>query len=119
MPAPALSLAAGPAERRRADRETVVVTRATARGQGEHPGAAVLLDLSIYGCRLTTAADRAPGTRLLLRLEGGWPIPATVAWAEGGRMGCRFDEPIANEVMRRFTRLSRDPSSRPRAEAAP
>lgn len=100
------------AERRRADREAVTVTRATVRGQGEMPGAATLLDLSIYGCRLEMALPPDPGARLWLRLDGGWPVRATVVWADADRVGCRFDEPIANDIMRRFTRLERIQSAR-------
>lgn len=118
MPAAATSLAIHPVERRRAIRETVAVSHATVRGLGDAPDDAVLLDLSIYGCRLATAAAHAPGAALWLRLDGGWPIAATVAWADGERVGCRFDEPIANAVMRRFTRLTLDQSSRQRASAA-
>jgi hypothetical protein len=102
------------AERRRAEREAVVVTRASVRGQGETPGDAELLDLSIYGCRLRIAAAYKQGARLWLRLDGRWPVRATVIWTDAERIGCRFDEPIANEVMRSFTRLTLD---RPRASA--
>ncbi|WP_375390980.1 PilZ domain-containing protein [uncultured Sphingomonas sp.] len=91
-------------EQRRAERHEVNVTRATARGHGEPPAAAALVDLSIYGCRLLVAEASEPGARLWLRLDGGWPIAATVVWADAGRIGCRFDAPIANATMRRFTR---------------
>lgn len=109
-PLPALPIDA--AERRRADRSPVVIARATARGHGDAPAEAALIDLSIYGCRLSLAAPPAAGARLWLRLDGGWPIAATVMWAHGGRMGCRFDAPIATEVMRRFTRLQPDHPAR-------
>ena len=111
MPAPALSLIA-PAERREGERRLVTVTRATVRGQGEMPSDATLLDLSIYGCRLRVPTPPAAGTRLWLRLDGGWPLRATVVWADTDRIGCRFDEPIANSTMRDFTRLRPDHSPR-------
>jgi hypothetical protein len=115
MPAAAVrSLEVDAADRRGAEREAVVVTRASVRGQGEMAGDAELLDLSVYGCRLRVAAAYDQGARLWLRLDGGWPVRATVVWADDGRVGCRFDEPIANETMRRFTRLTLD---RPRASA--
>ena len=85
-----------------------MVTRASVRGQGETANDAELLDLSIYGCRLRIAAAHEVGARLWLRLDGGWPVRATVMWADAERIGCRFDEPIANEIMRRFTRLTLD-----------
>lgn len=107
MAAPALDLA--PVNRRRARREEVLVTRAAVREQGGLAGDAVLLDLSIYGCRLQVTAAHKVGTRLWLRLDGGWPVRATVMWADPNRIGCRFDEPIANAVMRGFTRLTLNP----------
>lgn len=111
MPAAALRpVELNAADRRRAEREAVVVTRASVRSQGEAAGDAELLDLSIYGCRLKVAATYDQGAQLWLRLDGGWPVRATVMWADAERIGCRFDEPIANEVMRRFTRLTLDRS---------
>lgn len=107
MPATAALPPAAPVELRGARREVVTVTRATLRGLGEAPDAAVLLDVSIYGCRLQVATPPAAGARLWLRLDGGWPVRATVVWADPDRIGCRFDEPIANAVMRRFTQAER------------
>lgn len=101
-----------PDERRRAEREAVLVTRASVRGPDDPAGDAELLDLSVYGCRLKITAPHQTGARLWLRLDGGWPVRATVVWADSERIGCRFDEPISNETMRRFTRLTLD---RPRA----
>ena len=93
-----------PVEQRRAERHPVIVTRATVRGHGEAPAEAELLDLSIYGCRLAVTDPHEAGARLWLRLDGGWPISGTVIWSDQARIGCRFDEPIANAVMRQFTR---------------
>ena len=92
------------AEQRRAGRQLVAVDRATVRGHGETAQDARLLDLSIYGCRLASSGEHAAGDRLWLRLDGGWPIPATVVWFDGERLGCRFDHPIASNVMRDLTR---------------
>lgn len=91
-------------EQRRSDRHMVVVTRATVRAHGEPAADATLLDLSIYGCRITALGEHAAGDRLWLRLDGGWPIPATVVWSDGERLGCRFDQPIAGSMMRELTR---------------
>ena len=92
-----------PADDRRVERQMVDVTRATVRALGEQAMAATLTDLSIYGCRLATEATHAAGARLWLRFDGGWPIPSTVMWAEADQLGCRFDEPIANQLMRCLT----------------
>ena len=91
-------------ELRRAGRHTVVVSRATVRGQGQLAEDAELLDLSIYGCRVASTGEHEAGDRLWLRLDGGWPIPATVVWTDGERLGCRFDQPIAGSTMRDLTK---------------
>lgn len=91
-------------EQRRVERHPVIVTRATVRGDGDAPAEADLLDLSVYGCRLEVPEPHEPGARLWLRLDGGWPISATVIWSDATRIGCRFDEPIATALMRQFTR---------------
>lgn len=96
------------AEHRRAGRHAIVVSRASVRGMGEQPADATLIDLSIYGCRIATACVHGAGDRLWLRLDGGWPIPATVVWADGERLGCRFDQPIAGSVVRELTRSQHD-----------
>jgi hypothetical protein len=93
-----------PAEQRRAERRAIAVSRATVRAQGELAEAAKLLDLSIYGCRLAAPDRHEEGDRLWLRFDGGWPVAATVVWADGERIGCRFDEPIAGSMMRELTR---------------
>lgn len=89
---------------RRDERRTVEVGRASVRGHGDQACAATLLDLSIYGCRITSAATFQPEARLWLRLDGGWPIAASVVWVKDDQLGCRFDQPIANALMRQLTR---------------
>lgn len=93
-----------PAEHRRAERHAIAVGRASVRGMGEQPADAELLDLSIYGCRIAVVTEHVTGDRLWLRLDGGWPIPGTVVWIDGGRLGCRFDQPIAGSLVRELTR---------------
>lgn len=91
-------------EARQAERCAVSVTRASVRELGQHPVAAELIDLSIYGCRLATSELLDVDSRLSLRFDGGWPIAANVVWAKDGQLGCRFDKPIANAMMRTLTR---------------
>ena len=97
-----------PAEQRRAERHAITVRRASVRGMGEQPADAQLLDLSIYGCRIAVVTEHETADRLWLRLDGGWPIPATVVWKEGERLGCRFDQPIAGSLVRELTRSQGD-----------
>ncbi|WP_419810031.1 PilZ domain-containing protein [Sphingomonas sp.] len=87
---------------RRLDRRALAVGAARIADGGGPPDAR-LLDLSIYGCRLA-AEVRDVGERLWLRFDGGAPIEATVVWAAAGRLGCRFDAPIARQLMRDLTR---------------
>ncbi|GAA0735644.1 PilZ domain-containing protein [Sphingomonas japonica] len=91
------------ADARRAPRHRVVVTRASVRRHGAAAVEAVLDDLSIYGCRVSVAELDPVGERLWLRFEGGMPVAATVIWATDGRMGCRFDQPIARQLARALT----------------
>lgn len=91
-------------DRRRAERYAVAVSRSSVREHGAPPADATLLDISIYGCRIAFDGAHQPGARLWLRLDGGWPISATVVWADGELMGCRFDQPIAGSTMRDLIR---------------
>lgn len=91
-------------EQRRAGRRPIAVTGASVAAGRDDPTSATLLDLSIYGCRLAASGWHDEGDRLWLRFDGGWPIAASVVWADGQRIGCRFDEPIAGSLMRELTR---------------
>jgi hypothetical protein len=95
----------GPArlEQRDVVRQQVVVKRATVRGHGRQPVEAVLVDLSIYGCRLSVDVPFKPMDRLWLRFAGDKPIAATTIWSEGDQLGCRFDEPLDRSLFRALT----------------
>lgn len=90
-------------ERRDALRHPVTLTSATAREMGEPPVAAVLQDLSTFGCRLSCDAAPVEGTRLWLRLSGSMPIAATVVRSGDGEAACRFDRPIDRQLVRSLT----------------
>lgn len=96
---------AGPAlvEHRQAPRQFVAITRATVRALGEEPADAVLRDVSAFGCRLAAAPGHLAGDRIRLRLGGGMSVPATVIWSDEDVIGCRFDEPIENMILRGLT----------------
>ena len=96
--------AAQAAERRRATRRPLAVGRASVWDVGGTAGEARLLDLSVYGCRLTIAEALTEGDRLWLRFDGGWPVAASVVWADDTRVGCRFDKPIPGTMMRELAR---------------
>jgi hypothetical protein len=89
-------------DRRAEPRHPVHVTRATARTRRDKPADATLCDVSPYGCRILSPVTHPPGERLWLRLNGGMPMAATVIWCEDGRIGCRFDEALPRDQMRRL-----------------
>jgi hypothetical protein len=90
-------------ERRFAPRHEVQITRAAVRGRSKAPSEAMLCDVSSYGCRLATEARHVPAERVWLKLGGAMPVAATVVWSEQGHLGCRFDQPIARDLMRMLT----------------
>lgn len=90
-------------DRRGGVRHPVLVTPVTIRPLGEAAVSAELQDLSTFGCRLRTPSEHGAGERVWLRLSGGLPVAATVVWAAGGRAACRFDQPIARELVRALT----------------
>jgi hypothetical protein len=90
-------------EQREVARHMVVIKRAIVRGHGRQPVDAELVDLSIYGCRLSVDALFKAQDRLWLRFAGEKPIAATTIWFEGGQLGCRFDEPLDRTLFRALT----------------
>jgi PilZ domain len=90
-------------EQRDVMRHPVLLQRATVRRHSKEPNEARLVDLSVYGCRLMTDATFKLGDRLWLRLAGSNPISATAVWAEGDRLGCRFDEMLDRALFRELT----------------
>lgn len=63
-----------------------------------------MVELSVYGCRLAIVGPHSADTRVWLRLDGSWPIAATVVSTDRGEIACRFDKPIPNILMRELTR---------------
>jgi hypothetical protein len=91
------------ADQRQGDRYQVGVKRASVRKHGALALDAALEDISIYGCRLISAGEHVVGERLWLRFVGKPAIAATLVWAEGGTIGCRFDAPIESALVRSLT----------------
>lgn len=90
-------------EQRAVERHPVLLQRATVRRHGKQAIEAELVDLSIYGCRVSCDGAFEADQRLWLRFSGGSPVAATVIWAEGGTLGCRFDEPLDRTLFRALT----------------
>jgi PilZ domain len=90
-------------EQREVARHPVLLGKATVRRHAKHPVEARLVDLSIYGCRVLLDGSFKVGDRLWLRLAGSHPISATAVWAEGDRLGCKFDEILDRALFRELT----------------
>lgn len=90
-------------EQRSAFRHPVVLQRGSVRHHGKHAYEASLIDLSIYGCRVTTDARIDPHDRLWLRFEGSRPVAATAVWCDDGNIGCLFDAPLDKALFRKLT----------------
>ena len=90
-------------DQRAIPRHPVLLQRATVRRHGKQPVEAELVDLSIYGCRLSCEQRIEPDVRLWLRLSGSQPVAATTIWSEGAVLGCRFDEPLDRTLFRALT----------------
>jgi hypothetical protein len=59
---------------------------------------AVLLDLSRGGAMLSASPPLPVGCKLLL-VRRSLEASATVAWAEGSRLGLQFAEPLAEQLV--------------------
>lgn len=81
----------------------VLLQRATLSKSGKEADEARLLELSVYGCRLSIDGRYKPGDRLWLRFAGANPIAGTAIWYEAGKLGCRFDEVIDRMLCRALT----------------
>ena len=90
-------------EQREARRHPVLLGKVTARKHAERPKSALLVDLSVYGCRILFDGRVNVGDRLWLQLAGSAPIGAIAVWTEGDRLGCKFDDMLDRNLFRALT----------------
>ncbi|MFN0046109.1 MAG: PilZ domain-containing protein [Sphingorhabdus sp.] len=90
-------------EQREAQRHPVLLGRATVHEDAKETLEARLVDLSVYGCRVSIDGGVKVGERIWLRLANSNPISATAVWAEGNRLGCKFDEMLDRALFRQLT----------------
>ena len=90
-------------EQRAALRHPVLLGKVTARRHAQRPLSALLVDLSVYGCRILHEGRVKAGDRVWLRLAGNETIGATVVWSEGDRLGCKFDNNLDRSLFRALT----------------
>jgi hypothetical protein len=90
-------------EQRAALRHPVVLRKANSRTHAQPLKSAVLVDLSVYGCRILFEGRVKVGERLWLQLAGSAPVSATAVWSEGDRLGCKFDDMLDRSLFRALT----------------
>ena len=64
-----------------------------------------LLDLSCYGCRVSTVLNLAIGSTVVITIEGLAPLGAQVRWLRQGDMGLRFNAALHPSVVTRIRGL--------------
>jgi hypothetical protein len=90
-------------EKRSEQRHLVILQRASIRSESHKPEKAPLLDVSSYGCRLEAKQKYRAGLRVHIRFFDRKPVAATVVWVKSGHWGCRFDNPIDQNLLRALT----------------
>lgn len=96
-------------EHRQMDRHPVQIQRTSIRQNGKATKSAKsgeLVDVSIYGCRLSCDSKFSDGTTIWLCFDGSSPVPATTIWCKGGHIGCRFDEKLDHGLFRSLTLIN-------------
>lgn len=81
----------------------VLLSKGHSRTHAQRLKSAVLVDLSVYGCRILFDGRVKAGERLWLQLGGSAPISATAVWSEGDRLGCKFDDTLDRNLFRALT----------------
>ena len=84
-------------------RHPVLFGKVTVRRHAQRSLSALLVDLSVYGCRILHEGRVKAGDRVWLRLAGSETIGATVVWSEGDRLGCKFDNNLNRSLFRALT----------------
>jgi hypothetical protein len=65
----------------------------------------IVFDLSTHGCGIESTGHLEPGGRVWLKLPGLQSWPAHIAWADNGRGGLSFDNPLHESVVELYTRV--------------
>lgn len=93
-----------------------VCRKARVGREGRRAGNALLIELSVGGCRLSNLGNRAFTLEetVELRIDSHAPIAGRVRWSRDGTIGLRFVQPLSFAALDRLVRLCRD--SDPAAE---
>jgi PilZ domain len=90
-------------DQRQEKRHIVLLRKSSVRKNSTKLHEAQIAELSIYGCRLFTTAHFSIGDDITVSLHDDIIISAKAVWLEKGRVGCRFNEPLDRDVLRRMT----------------
>lgn len=89
---------------RRRNARLVVDLDGDVRGSGHRGRGVRVLDVSVIGCRIVGGAFRV-GDRVYVRVWRIGPLLATVAWAQDGEAGLRFDRGLHPSVLDHVAKL--------------
>jgi hypothetical protein len=83
----------------RGEGRRIVNLAADLREAGAESADVEVADLSTGGFRIICPLDLAPGATIWLKLAGFAPMKSEIIWAEDGKAGCRFCEPLYPSVL--------------------
>tara|TARA_R110000772_G_scaffold48156_2_gene110089 strand:- start:1128 stop:1484 length:357 start_codon:yes stop_codon:yes gene_type:complete len=89
--------------RRATPRHTVAISSASLRRKGNISIPAILLDISIYGCRFEVDAVFKEGEKVTVTVDEHGPVTATLVWQKTKQAGCRFVDALDAAVLRSLT----------------
>lgn len=100
----------------RAHKRFAVCRKARIDGADGCTGDALLIELSLDGCRVSTSNPQAAiGDTLRLTVLGAEPLEARVRWTGEGTMGLRFVRPLHVPALDALIRLCRGEEGEGRA----
>jgi len=88
-----MPFSSNPKEGRRAPREEVCY-RCQISAPALPATAALIVNISPYGCMVRCSKDVQTGTRVSFKLPVIGPCEGLIVWAIGGRLGLEYDSPI-------------------------
>jgi hypothetical protein len=95
----------------RAHKRFAVCRRVRLRVPGRRGVDALLIELSLDGCRLSHAGglpELGAGDPLVLHVPGTDPLTGRVRWARGATLGLRFDQPLHTAALESLIGLCRE-----------
>lgn len=91
----------------RAHKRFAVCRKARLEGEDGRAADALLIELSLDGCRVSSSRRAQVGDLLRLTPSGAEPLEARVRWAGEGTLGLRFVQPLHIAGLDALIRLCR------------